>query len=253
MATGIRRLVRARRRADDLLDDLGLVVEGVETRGRGPRDVVVARVDEIRAIEGADRVRLVVVDAGAVHSRSCAGRRTSRIGNYVPLAPVGAELPGGFVITERKMRRCARQTACCARRANYDLSDDHEGLMILDDLRRRASGEGLLQALGIVPDVVFEILVEGNRPDAWCVEGVAPRLGDATPTPSGVTSLRHPNRTETSATVASPRSKRLNSADGSRSWCFVMLGLVLRHRGSPNDYWARVCGPYRTSSTPRTS
>jgi len=53
-----------------ILDDLGLVVEGVERVGEGLEDVVVARIDEIRAIEGADRVRLVVVDAGHGPSRS---------------------------------------------------------------------------------------------------------------------------------------------------------------------------------------
>jgi len=31
----------------------------------------------------------------------------------------------------------------------------------------------LVEALGIVPDVVFDIAVEANRPDAWCMAGVA--------------------------------------------------------------------------------
>ena len=47
------------------LDDLGLVVEGVERVGEGLGDVVVARVLEKRRIPGKDRIRLAVVDAGA--------------------------------------------------------------------------------------------------------------------------------------------------------------------------------------------
>ena len=47
------------------LDDLGLVVEDVEMVGEGLEDVIIARIDEITAIEGADKVRRVVVDAGA--------------------------------------------------------------------------------------------------------------------------------------------------------------------------------------------
>jgi len=47
-----------------VLDGLGLVVEGVEKVGEGLEDVVVARVLEIAAIPGADRIRRVVVDAG---------------------------------------------------------------------------------------------------------------------------------------------------------------------------------------------
>ena len=72
--------------------------------GEGLEDVVVARIDEIRAIEGADRVRLVVVDARRGPLEIVCGATNFALGNYVPLAPIGAELPGGFVIAERKMR-----------------------------------------------------------------------------------------------------------------------------------------------------
>lgn len=184
-----------------LLDDLGLVVEGVQSVGEGLEDVVVARVDEIRAIEGADRVRLVVVDAGSGPLEIVCGATNFAIGNYVPLAPVGAELPGGFVITGRKMRGVTSNGMLCSAR-ELRLSDDHEGLMILDDLTTPRVGEGLLQALGIVPDVVFEITVEGNRPDAWCVEGVARDLATRLQRPLASPPLAEPNGTDKTATVA---------------------------------------------------
>ena len=41
------------------LDDLGLVVEGVELVGEGLADVVVARVESIDPIEGADKIRRI--------------------------------------------------------------------------------------------------------------------------------------------------------------------------------------------------
>jgi phenylalanyl-tRNA synthetase beta chain len=40
-----------------VLDDLGLVVEGVDEVGEGLDDIVVARIDDVRAIKGADRGR----------------------------------------------------------------------------------------------------------------------------------------------------------------------------------------------------
>ena len=46
------------------LDDLGLVVEGVEVVGEGLGEVVVSRIEEVTAIEGADRIRRVVVTDG---------------------------------------------------------------------------------------------------------------------------------------------------------------------------------------------
>ena len=156
----------------EILSDLGLVVEGVETVGESLDDVVVARVDEIRAIKGADRVRLVVVDAGDGPLEIVCGAMNFEVGNYVPLAPVGAVLPGGFEIAARTMRGVTSHGMLCSSR-ELRMSDDHQGLMILDDLIEPHVGERLLDALALTPDVIFDISVEGNRPDAWSIEGVA--------------------------------------------------------------------------------
>ena len=50
------------------VDSLGLVIEGIAFIGEGLEDIVLARVQSIRPIENADRVRLVVagVPQGAV-------------------------------------------------------------------------------------------------------------------------------------------------------------------------------------------
>jgi len=98
------------------LDDLGLVVEGIEHVGEGLDDVVVARIDEIRTIEGADRVRLVVVDAGEGPLEIVCGATNFVVGNHVPLAPVGATLPGDFVITQRTMRGVTSNGMLCSGR-----------------------------------------------------------------------------------------------------------------------------------------
>jgi phenylalanyl-tRNA synthetase beta chain len=174
-----------------VLDDLGLVVEGVDVVGEGLGDIVVARIDDVRAIKGADRVRLVTVDAGDGPLDIVCGANNFEVGNYVPLAPVGSTLPGGFAIAERTMRGVTSHGMLCSSRELH-LSDDHEGLMILDDLIEPRVGESLLSALSVTPDVIFDISVEGNRPDAWSVEGVARDLS---------TRLRRPLRTPT---VASP-------------------------------------------------
>lgn len=155
-----------------VMDDLGLVVEGIEHVGAGLEDVVVARVDEIAAIKGADRIRLVTVDAGHGPLDIVCGAMNFDVGDHVPLAPVGAILPGGFEIAQRKMKGVVSNGMLCSAR-ELGLSEDHEGLMVLDAMIQPVTGQPLLEALGIVPDVVFDITVEGNRPDAWSVAGVA--------------------------------------------------------------------------------
>lgn len=156
----------------EVLDDLGLVVEGIEHVGGGLDDVVVARVQEIRAIPGADRIRLVVVDAGDGPLEIVCGASNFVEGDRVPLAPVGATLPGGFEIARRQMRGVTSNGMLCSAR-ELGLSDDHAGLMVLNDVAGAVAGTTLLEALSITPDVVFDISVEGNRPDAWSIEGVA--------------------------------------------------------------------------------
>ncbi len=154
------------------LDDLGLVVEGVEAVGEGLADVVVARVDKVTGIEGADRIRRVVVDSGNGPVEVVCGASNFDVGDLVALAPVGAVLPGGFEISRRKMKGVVSNGMLCSGR-ELRLSDDHEGILRLNDVEGAGVGCALTTALGIEPDVVFDVAVEANRPDAWCIAGVA--------------------------------------------------------------------------------
>jgi phenylalanyl-tRNA synthetase beta chain len=153
-------------------DDLGLVVEGIEHVGEGLEAIVVARVEEIHAIDGADRIRRVIATAGEGPVEIVCGAMNFEVGNLVPFAPVGAVLPGGFEISQRKMRGVLSNGMLCSGR-ELGLSDDHAGLMILDQYSNVSVGQRLVDLLGIESDVVLEISPEGNRPDAWSIEGVA--------------------------------------------------------------------------------
>jgi phenylalanyl-tRNA synthetase beta chain len=185
-----------------VLDDLGLVVEGVESVGEGLEKIVVARVEEIRSIKGADRIRLVVIDAGDGPLEIVCGAMNFDVGNYVPLAPVGAVLPDGMEIAERSMRGVTSHGMLCSPRELH-LSDDHQGLMILDELIQPKVGERLVDALEITSDVMFDISVEGNRPDAWSVEGVARDLATRLRRPLKTPEVAKPNDSTPSDSVAS--------------------------------------------------
>jgi phenylalanyl-tRNA synthetase beta chain len=154
------------------LDDLGLVVEGTEQVGEGLEDVVVSLVTEIDAIKGADRIRRIVVDAGQGPLVIVCGAFNFEVGDRVPLAPVGAVLPGGFAIGLRKMRGVESHGMLCSGR-ELGLSDDGAGLLVLGDDIEAAPGTPLTEALGLEADTVFDITVEGNRPDAWSISGIA--------------------------------------------------------------------------------
>ena len=154
------------------LDDLGLVVEGIEQVGEGLGDVVVVQVEAVGPIEGADRIRRVLVTDGSGPVEVVCGAWNFGAGDLVALAPVGAVLPGGFAIGKRKMKGVVSNGMLCSGR-ELRLSDDHEGILVLNDVDGAVPGALLTDVLGIEPDVVFEVAVEANRPDAWCMAGIA--------------------------------------------------------------------------------
>lgn len=151
-------------------DELGLVVERVEQVGEGLGSVVVARVEAIDAIEGADRIRRVLVDDGRQPVEVVCGAWNFSQGDLVALAPVGAVLPGDFRIERRKLRGVVSNGMLCSAR-ELGLGQDHQGILLLPP--GTPLGIPLAQALGVESDVVFDVAVETNRPDAFSVAGVA--------------------------------------------------------------------------------
>jgi phenylalanyl-tRNA synthetase beta chain len=168
-------------RLTEILSELGLVVDGVEEVGAGLEHIVVARILEIRKHPNADRIRLVDVDAGDGGPLQIAcGAWNFEVGDLVPLAPVGAVLPGDFTISRQKMRgEWSNGMLCSARELQLPEPDDaSDGLMILP-AGLAAAGTPLTEALGIQRDVVFDLDVTPNRPDALCMAGVARDLAAA--------------------------------------------------------------------------
>ena len=155
----------------DTLSDLGLVVEGMETVGEGLGDIVVAKVLATRPHPSADRVQLADVDRGDGEvTQIVCGAFNFGPGDLLPLAPVGATLPGGLEIGRRKVRGEWSNGMLCSGR-ELGLSDDHDGILVLP--AGLVPGTPLTEALGITPDVVFDLDVTPNRPDAHSILGVA--------------------------------------------------------------------------------
>lgn len=153
------------------MNELGMVVEGVEFVSPDFQGVVVGEVLEISSIPGADRIREVLVRADEAEPVSVVcGANNFEVGDLVPFAKVGATLGGDFLITQRRMRGVISNGMLCSAK-ELSLGGDSAGLLILPP--RTAIGEPLEVALGVEPDVVFDLAIEANRPDANCVIGVA--------------------------------------------------------------------------------
>src|SRR3954451_11699923 len=154
----------------DALNELGLVVDGLTEIEAVDEGVVVARVLATRAHPDADKVQLVDVDAGAEQLQIVCGAFNFGAGDLVPLARTGTTLPNGLTIERRQVRSQWSEGMLCSA-AELGISDDHNGILVL--AVDAEPGVPLRKALAMEPDVVFDLDVTPNRPDAMSVAGVA--------------------------------------------------------------------------------
>ena len=220
---------RAVRELGATLDSLGLVVEAVERVPAPSDEVVLARVLEIAPIPGADRIRQVLVDEGTGEARRVVcGATNFAVGDVVPLAKVGAELPGGMVIRRREMRGVASDGMLCSAR-ELGLGSDSAGLLVLASTGAAEGplpggvelGMRLGEHLGLGSDVVYDIAVEPNRPDCLSIAGVARDLAARRRLPFELPSPRIERRGPDARELA---SVSILAPEG----CHHLLGRVVR-------------------------
>jgi phenylalanyl-tRNA synthetase beta chain len=154
-----------------VLGDLGMAVESMDRIGEGLEGIVVARVLDLRSHPDADKIQLVDVDAGDGEPlQICCGAFNMRVGDLVPLATIGTTMPGGMEIARRKLRGEWSNGMLCSP-SELDLPGDATGILILPETLRL--GTPLTEALGIESDVLYDLEINPNRPDAMSVAGVA--------------------------------------------------------------------------------
>jgi phenylalanyl-tRNA synthetase beta chain len=158
------------------LNQLGLEVEGVEQPGADITGVRVARVLAVEKHPDADKLQLVDIDTGTGETRVVCGAPNVVPGMVVPYAGSGATLPGPdggrFTLERRKIRGVVSDGMLCSAR-ELGLGDDHSGILGLDEATEL--GADVRGVLGL-DDVIFDLAITPNRPDAMCVTGVAREL-----------------------------------------------------------------------------
>jgi phenylalanyl-tRNA synthetase beta chain len=150
-------------------DMLGLTVEGIERLEADWSDVYVGRVDSIEAHPDADKVRVCQVDLGAGPTQIICGAWNFEEGAHVAVAKPGAILPGGFEIGTRSIRGIESHGMICSEK-ELGVGEDHAGILVLDESPELGVAFAELVEL---PDIVFDLDVTPNRPDAMSILGVA--------------------------------------------------------------------------------
>ncbi|MFV0284471.1 MAG: phenylalanine--tRNA ligase subunit beta [Castellaniella sp.] len=148
----------------------GLEVEDADPYAPPFSGVVVARIESAEPHPNADKLRVCQVNdgSGALLQIVC-GAPNAAAGLVVPLARVGAELPGGMRIGPVKMRGVESHGMLCSAR-ELGLSQDHAGLLELSAGLR--PGQDLRQALDL-NDTIYTLKLTPNRADCLSILGVA--------------------------------------------------------------------------------
>src|SRR3954447_19313268 len=154
------------------LNQLGLEVDGLDQPGAEITGVIAARVLNVERHPNADKLSLVDVTTGDHETRVVCGAPNVVTRMVVPYAPPGATLPGGFTLERRKIRGEVSDGMLCSAK-ELGLGDDHSGILALDV--HTEIGRDVREVLGL-DDVIFDLAITPNRPDAMCIVGVAREL-----------------------------------------------------------------------------
>jgi phenylalanyl-tRNA synthetase beta chain len=106
--------------------------EIVEKPANNPGNVVVGQILEIKKHPNADRLQITSTDVGREVLQIVCGAPNIKVGQKVPVALVGAKLPGGLEIKEAEIRGVKSFGMLCAE-DELGLGSDHNGIMILDE------------------------------------------------------------------------------------------------------------------------
>lgn len=171
----------------------GTGVEGVEDLGAALENVVVGKVISCRDHENSDHLHVCQVDVGGeTPLQIVCGAPNVKEGLLVPVAMIGAKLPGGITIKKGKLRGVESQGMLCSGPeigvpVELYPSVGDAGLLVFQE--DYPLGTDVREIFGLNDTVVdFEILA--NRPDCLCVWGVARETAAAMGTPLRLPEIR---------------------------------------------------------------
>ena len=152
----------------------GLEVDDVIDKNKVYENIVVGYVKEKRKHPNADKLSVCIVNDGEQDYNVVCGAPNVEANQKIAFARVGAIIPSfGQKLAKAKIRGEQSFGMICSEK-ELEISDNHEGIMVLDDSLKL--GTPIAEALGM-DDVIYEIAITPNRPDALSHYGVARDLG----------------------------------------------------------------------------
>lgn len=148
----------------------GIEVGAIERFGSPLSNVVVGEVKAIEPHPGRSNLVLVDTDVGDKILKIVCGAKNMQVGDKVPTARPGSELPGGRLIEETDIHGSTSSgMLCSAQELGLELGSEVE-ILILDQTAK--TGDPIEQVLGF-GDKILCLELTPDRPDCLCMLGVA--------------------------------------------------------------------------------
>ena len=160
----------------DILTMTGSKVEGLETKGDNIKNVVVGKILEIEKHPNADKLVVTKVDVKDEILQIVTGATNIKVGDIVPIAKDGSELPGNIKIKKGKLRdieSCGMMCSVGELGIPVDMFENQieNGIMILPEKFEKNLGEDIVKVLDLKEEII-EFEITSNRPDCFSIEGL---------------------------------------------------------------------------------
>lgn len=157
----------------DQLTMAGLEIDGTESVAGEFSGVVVGLVTAREQHPDADKLSVCQVTDGTDTFQIVCGAANVRAGLKVPMAKIGAVLPGDFKIKKAKLRGVESFGMLCAE-AELGLADSSDGLMELPE--NAPVGDDIRSYLNL-NDSIIDVDLTPNRGDCLSIAGLAREVG----------------------------------------------------------------------------
>lgn len=157
----------------------GFEVESIEKQGENIKNVVAAKITEIKPHENSDHLQICQMDIGKGDPvQIVTGAQNINEGDIVPAALDDSYLPNGQHIKAGKLRGVDSNGMLCSGEELCLTEEDYEGAGVYGILILKPDvvpGTDMREVLGL-DDYIIDFKITANRPDCNCFIGVAKEI-----------------------------------------------------------------------------
>lgn len=234
----LRELVDVHQSAGDLAETLtrgGIEVGDIEDLNKGFEKVVIGEITEMTKHPDADRLWVCTINVGQEPLTIVTGAQNLVVGDRIPVALIGSNLPNGVAIRKSKLRGVLSEGMLCSHEellldAAVGLDRSEGGILIL--AADAPVGENFGRFLGR-EDQVLDLELYANRPDCLAMVNVAREVASLTGQKPHL-----PKGAELEQTLSLPEVPELKIQIEDANLCWRYSGLLVEDvQIAPSPEW----------------